>query len=212
MKVLIIGNGGHSKVVQEMVLSLNFKIIAILDSKFTESKRKDGIDYAPIKSIEEFLKHDVRVVIAIGDNGSRKKISDQLSLQPEQYLTIIHSSAVVSSSSRIGVGTVVMPTAVINANAIVGEHCIINTGSIIEHENTIDNFSHVSPNATLTGDVSTGEGVHIGASVTVIPGISIGSWSVIGAGATVIEDVSSFSTAVGCPAKIIRRGGDVIAR
>ena len=82
-----------------------------------------------------------------------------------------------------------MPNTVINAKAIVGDHCIINTGAIIEHENNVDNYGHVSPNATLTGCVSTGEGVHIGASVTVIPGISIGSWSVVGAGATVIEDI-----------------------
>lgn len=212
MDVIVIGNGGHSKVIQEMIRSLNFKIIAILDGNYIEHNRVNGVEYAPIESIYEYLKPDVRVVIAIGDNASRKKVSDQLSLHSEQYLTVSHPSSVISSTARIGVGTVIMPNAVINANAIIGDQCIINTGAIIEHENKVDNYSHVSPNATLTGDVSTGEGVHIGASVTIIPGISIGSWSVIGAGATVIEDVPSFSTAVGCPAKIIRKGGDVIAQ
>ncbi len=212
MEVILIGNGGHSKVIQEMIRSLNFKIIAVLDGKYTEHIRENGVEYAPIESIDKYLKPEVRVVIAIGDNASRRKISDQLSLHPEQYLTVTHPSAIVSSSASIGVGTVIMANTVINAKAIIGNHCIINTGAIIEHENKVDNYCHVSPNATLTGDVSTGEGVHIGASVTVIPGISIGSWSVIGAGATVIKDVPSFSTAIGCPAKIIRRGGDVIAQ
>ena len=92
----MIGNGGHSKVIQEMILSLNFKIIAVLDGKYTEHKRENGIKYAPIESIEKYLKPEVRVVIAIGDNASRKKISDQLSLHPEQYLTVMHPSAIVS--------------------------------------------------------------------------------------------------------------------
>ncbi|WP_226655124.1 acetyltransferase [Pseudalkalibacillus hwajinpoensis] len=212
MDVIVIGNGGHSKVIQDMIRSLNFKIIAVLDGKFIEHTIESGVNYAPIELINEYLNPDVRVVIAIGDNASRKKVSDQLSLHPEQYLTVTHPSSVVSSTACIGAGTVVMPNAVINANAIIGDQCIINTGAIIEHENKVNNYSHVSPNATLTGNVSTGEGVHIGASVTVIPGISIGNWSVVGAGATVIEDIPAFSTAVGCPAKIIRKGGDVIAQ
>ncbi|WP_165998217.1 acetyltransferase [Bacillus sp. Cs-700] len=212
MDVIIIGNGGHSKVIQEMIRSLNFNIIAILDNKYIGHTIENGINYAPIESIDEYLKPEVRVVIAIGDNAARKKVFDQLYLHSEQYLTVIHPSSVVSSTACIGAGTVIMPNAVINANAIIGDQCIINTGAVIEHENKVDNYCHVSPNATLTGDVSTGEGVHIGASVTVIPGISIGNWSVVGAGGTVIEDIPAFSTAVGCPAKIIRKGGDVIAQ
>ncbi len=212
MDVIILGNGGHSKVIQEMIRSLNFRIIAVLDGKYIEQTIENGINYAPIKSIDEYLKPEVRVVLAIGDNTSRKKVSEQLSLHPEKYLTVTHPSAIVSPTARIGVGTVIMPNTVINARARVGSHCIINTGAIIEHDSKINNYCHVSPNATLTGNVSTGEGVHIGASVTVIPGISIGSWSVVGAGATVIEDIQAFSTAVGCPAKIIRRGGGVIAQ
>ncbi|WP_347548665.1 acetyltransferase [Pseudalkalibacillus hwajinpoensis] len=212
MEVIIIGNGGHSKVIQEMISSLKFKITAILDDKYTDYKREKEINYAPIESVEKYLKPDVKVVIAIGDNAFRKMVSNKLELHPDHYLTVIHPTAIISRSAVIGVGTVIMPDVVINAEATIGDHCIINTGAIIEHGNKVRNFGHVSPNATLTGCVSTGEGVHIGASATVIPGISVGSWSVIGAGATVIENLPSFSTAVGCPAKIIKRGGDVIAQ
>ena len=92
----MIGNGGHSKVIQEMIRSLNFKIIAVLDGKYTEHTRENGIEYAPIESIDNYLKSEVRVVVAIGDNASRKKVSDQLSLHPKQYLTIaIHLLSLV---------------------------------------------------------------------------------------------------------------------
>ncbi|WP_088012481.1 acetyltransferase [Gottfriedia acidiceleris] len=206
MEIIILGNGGHSKVVQEMITALKtHKIIAILDEKYEFEKQENGIIYAPISSIIKLMSNDTRVVIAVGDNSSRKKIVNTLKLRADQYISIFHPSAVISKSAVIGNGTVVMPKAVINAETKIGNHCIINTGSIVEHDNYIDNYSHVSPNSTLTGNVSLGEGVHIGASATLIPGISIGDWSVVGAGSTVIKNIPSYSKAVGSPTKIINK-------
>ncbi|MGG2060247.1 acetyltransferase [Priestia megaterium] len=204
MKVIVIGNGGHSKVIQEMISSLrNYEIIAILDDKYKEKKERNGITYAPFSFLNKLLDTDVKVVIAIGSNTVRKRLVETLNLRTDQYLSVIHSTAVVSSTAMIGNGTVVMPNAVINADAEIGEHSIINTGAIVEHENKLANYVHISPNATLTGNVSLGEGVHIGASATVIPGIEIGQWSVIGAGSTVIHHISSSCKAVGSPARVI---------
>ncbi|MFB7138215.1 acetyltransferase [Gottfriedia sp. NPDC056225] len=210
MKIIILGNGGHSKVIQEMVVSLKIhKIIAILDEKIEFEKKENGIIYAPFSAIKSLMAHDVKVVIAVGDNFARKKIVKTLELKDDQYISIFHPSSVISSSAIIGNGTVVMPKSVINAGAIIGSHCIINTASIVEHDNIVGNFSHVSPNSTLTGSVTLGEGVHIGASATLIPGIKIGEWSVIGAGSTVIQDIPSFSKAVGSPTRIINKNYEI---
>lgn len=46
-----------------------------------------------------------------------------------------------------------MAGVIINSCATVGEHCIINTGCIIEHDNIIKSYVHISPNATLCGNV-----------------------------------------------------------
>ncbi|MDQ0217489.1 acetyltransferase [Peribacillus cavernae] len=205
MKVIILGNGGHSKVIQEMVLSLkDHEIIAVLDDKYVDEHQKKGTIYAPFSSLKKMLVPGTRVVIAIGNNRTRKRIARSLALRQDQLLTVIHPSAIVSPSAVIGYGTVVMPQAVINAEAQIGEHCIINTAAIVEHENMIGNYTHLSPNATLTGEVSVGEGVHIGASATIIPGMHIGSWSIIGAGSTVIHDIPAACTAAGCPARILK--------
>lgn len=204
MKIIILGNGGHSKVIQDIISSLkNHKIIAILDEKYECEKSENGIIHAPFSSIKNLMGNDVRTVIAIGDNSTRKKIVSKLKLRDEQYISIIHPSAIISESATIGNGTVVMPKSVINADAKIGSHCIINTGSIVEHDNMIGDYSHVSPNSTLTGNVTLCEGVHIGASVTLIPGIRVGEWSVIGAGSTVIQNIPSYSKAVGSPTRII---------
>ncbi|GGI16656.1 MULTISPECIES: acetyltransferase [Gottfriedia] len=205
MRIIILGNGGHSKVIQDMISSLkNHEILAVLDEKYTDEKQENGIIYAPISYLQKFLDDDVKVVIAVGDNKIRKQIVYTINLKNEKYVTVVHPSAIVSSSSKIGNGTVVMPNAIINADATIGEHCIINTGAIIEHDNNIGHYTHLSPNTTLTGNVLVEEGAHIGASATIIPGIKVGNWSIVGAGSTVIHHIPSYSTAVGSPARIIK--------
>jgi acetyltransferase EpsM len=50
-----------------------------------------------------------------------------------------------------------------------------------------------------------GELSHIGIGVSVIQGIRIGRGVIIGAGAVVIEDIPDHVTAVGVPARVIKR-------
>lgn len=204
MRVVIIGDGGHSKVIQEMVKSLNYNIIAILDDKFKNNVRNvNDITYAPISELEKLLDLDVFIVVAIGNNKIRHNIVQKIKKITNNFLTVIHPRAVISPSAKIGDGTVIMPKAVVNADAIIEDHCIINTGAIIEHDNKICEFAHISPNATLAGNVEVAIGTHLGAASTVIPGIVVGSWSVIGAGSTVIRNIPSYCKAVGSPTRII---------
>lgn len=204
MNIVILGDGGHSRVIKDIITCHeNHRIVAVLDDKYEAMSRKNGVLYAPLYYIHRIAKWDVKIIIAIGDNETRKMFSEKLNIPSSKYLTAIHPTAVVSPTAVIGSGTVVMPNALVNAGAMIGKHCIINTGSIVEHDNVIGNYTHISPNATLTGNVGIGEGSHIGASATIIPGINVGHWSVIGAGSTVIRDIPSYCKAVGSPTKIL---------
>jgi acetyltransferase EpsM len=97
-----------------------------------------------------------------------------------------------------------MATAVLNARASIGRHVIINTGAIVEHECVIADYAHISPNATLCGNVHVGEGSQVGAGAVVIPNIRIGSGSMIGAGSVVIRDVPNNTLVFGNPARAIK--------
>jgi acetyltransferase EpsM len=178
--------------------------VGILDDKYQKPFTKDNIYYGHTQTVNKLYSEykDLQFVLAVGNNQTRKTIVEKLNISPDEYLTCIHPSAIVSPSAKIGRGTVVMASAVINAKAEVGHHCIINTASIVEHENVLEDFVHVSPKATLTGSVRVNEGAHIGAGSIIIPNITIGEWSVIGAGAVVIKDVPEFALSTGVPSSI----------
>lgn len=204
MKLVLIGRGGHSKVVEEMAKQQNIDVIGYLDDKYPFFDVENNLYIGPLHEVSKLVDivEEVRFIIAIGNNQVRRNIYEKMNLPNNRFLTLIHSTATVSHSAQIGVGSVVMANSVIQPNAKVGNHTIINTSSIIEHDNEISSFVHISPNATLTGTVSIGEGSLIGAGASIIPNIHIGEWSIVGAGSTVIKDLPSYCTAVGVPAKI----------
>lgn len=205
-KVILIGNGGHAKVIEDIIkANKNLKIYAQLDDKYSDCFVEKDIIKAPIKYIDKLItnENDVSVIIAIGTNEIREKIVAMLELDKEKYLTIVHPSAIISPRASIGNGTVIMPNTVINADSVVGDHVIINSGSIVEHDCKIHNYTHISPGAILTGGVTVKEGSHIGAGSSIIPMKTIGEWSTVGAGSVVINNVDDNCTVVGVPARKI---------
>lgn len=210
IKIVIVGQGGHSKVIRDIIsTNKDMQVAGYLDDQYDTLYKRDQLYFGPVKSFKRLLTSidDLKFIIGIGNNIIRKAIVQKIGVPEKQFITLTHSSAIVSSSARIGVGTVIMANTVINADAQIGNHAIINTGAIIEHDNRIGDFAHISPKATLTGAVHIEEGAHVGAGATVIPNISIGKWSVIGAGATVIHHIPTNCTAVGVPAKVITKEG-----
>lgn len=208
MKIAIIGHGGHSRVIQDMVWEKSgCEIIGYFDDKYQSEFYDKGLFFGPLNTVLKLGDHfdDLKYLIAIGNNQIRKAISEKFDFPVESYATLIHSSATISRSAVIGNGTVVMPGVVINVDSCVGNHSIINTNAVIEHDNQVGSFVHISPNATLTGGVNVGDGAHIGAGASVIPSKKVGEWAVIGAGGVVIEDIPPFNTAVGVPAKCITK-------
>ena len=195
--VILIGGGGHAKVVLDCVRSSGGQVVGFLDDGIGAGTTILGVPVlGTIKDYRNYLQH--RFLIAIGNNGIRRRLAQSLKVD---WYTAVHSSAVVSPYASIGAGTVVMPRAVVNAGARVGAHCIINTGAVVEHDNRIDDFVHISPAAALGGTVSVGVGTHVGIGVSVRNNICICANSVIGAGAVVVKDITIPGTYIGVPAR-----------
>ncbi|PTK29409.1 acetyltransferase [Staphylococcus hominis] len=199
--IILIGKGGHSKVIKDIIeAGKQYYVAGYLDHAINEYYMDKEVFYDNLDNIEQY-KDEYFFVIAIGNNYVRQKLFNSLDIPVNQYATLVHPSAIVSSSAKVECGTVVMPYAVINADTTIGKHVIINTGAIIEHDNNIADYVHVSPNATLAGGVTVGEASHIAINAGALPLVEIGSHCIVGAGATVINHVKSESTVIGTPAK-----------
>lgn len=193
-EVIIIGFGGHAKVVAEIIKLNGDKVFGYLDDI-----KQDKTIIGKVSDCSKFV--DKHFIIAIGNNQVRKKISEEH--QNLKWYTAIHPTAVVSETAKIQEGTVVCANATINADATIGKHSIINTAAVIEHDNDIGDFCHISPNATLCGTVTISECTHIGAGAVVRNNISIGVDITIGIGAAVVKDLKKPGVYVGVPARKI---------
>lgn len=194
--VILIGGGGHAKVVIDCVRGAGREVAGILDDGLVPGVLVQDVPVlGKVADAEKYPGH--AFLIAIGSNAARSRIAQTLSVD---WCTVIHPSAVVSPSAHIEAGTVVMPRAVINAGARVGGHCIVNSGAIIEHDGHIADFVHISPGAALGGTVTVGEGAHVGIGAILRNNITVCGGSIIGAGAVVVKDILQPGTYVGVPA------------
>lgn len=201
--VIIIGTGGHAKVIAEIVRSSGDRVIGFIDNFRTKGDIFLGLPVlGSDEDIPDFAEPEVYFFLGIGSNQRRAQLASSHKLP---WYTAIHPSAVVAPDVIIGSGTVLMPLCVVNPNSVIGEHCIVNTGAIIEHDNRIEDFVHLSPRAALAGKVCVGERTHIGIGACVIDGISIVSDCIIGAGAAVVRDIGLSGTYVGVPARRLDR-------
>ncbi len=202
-KLLVVGAGGHGKVVIDVARAAGFEPIAALDPVAVGS-HCNGVEVVGGDDLAaEIFAGGVRAAaVAIGDNKLRCRIADRLGAIGFTFPVLIHPSAVISGSAKIGVGTIVMPNAIVNADASVGDFVIVNSAAVVEHDCVLGRGAHVAPGTRLGGCVSVGCGALVGIGSAVRPGALIGDFAVVGAGSTVIADVPANCVATGSPARM----------
>ena len=208
-KIVLIGGGGHCKVVISILKKLDkFEIAGIVDNY----KARSLISGVKIIGIDDDLRDTYKsgihyALITIGstkDNTKRYRLFKMAGEIGYNFPVIISPEAIVDESVKIDEGTVIMLGCIINIDSSIGKNCIINTGSIIEHDCKIGDHCHIAPGVHISGAVNIGELSFIGISATIIQGIKIGRNVTIGAGAVVMNDFPDNVIALGNPAKIIK--------
>ena len=194
-RLIIIGAGGHGKVIADAALKNGYTNICCVDDHATGDVMGFPI-IGTTADVECLNDGNTDFVIGIGNNAIRKTIAE---IHNVNWVSIVHPSAQIGFDAEIGKGTVVMANAVVNVCAKIGEHCIINTGAIVEHDNVIENYAHISPNVALGGTVRIGSLTHVGIGATVKNNTEICSDCTIGAGAVVIKSIKEPGTYVGVP-------------
>ncbi len=203
-QVVLVGGGGHAKVVFDTADRAGLKVEGFLDDRADAPLRE--LDVPQLGAIRAWREcgPEVRFMPAIGDNATRCALLLGMldGRDPECLATVIHPSAIISRHGvSIGPGVFIGPGAIVNPGATIGTGVIINSGAIVEHDSVVGDWSHIAPGAALCGAVRTGVRVLVGLGSRILPGRNIGDGAVVGAGAVVTRDVPDQTTVCGNPAR-----------
>lgn len=201
-KLLIVGAGGHGKVVADAAISSGWDNVAFLDDRGAALGSPLGLPV--IGCTEDLRRHAGEfdgVVVAIGESRRRLELVARCREYGYDVASIVHPRAYVSPFANLESGCVVFANAAVNAGARLGEACIVNTGATVDHDCTLGRGVHVCPGAHLAGAVGVGDCTWIGIGAVALQMIMIGRNVTVGAGAVVVSDVPDDMTVVGVPAK-----------
>ena len=199
--LLIIGCGGHSKVVTDIANLNGFDRINYLCEKENISNFLNKKVYRKIdENFSGFY------FVAIGDNFLREKIYKQFKIShPAAKLTnLIHPKSSLSENISLGKGIAIMTNSAINPECEIGDGVIINTGSSVDHECKLDAFSSIAPGVTVGGKVQIGLRSSIGIGSVIKHGVIVGKDTVLGASSLLLKNLGDNLVAYGSPAKMIK--------
>lgn len=200
--LLIIGCGGHGKVVAEIAELKGYSQINFFDENESIKKFMEKKTYSSIQ--ENFSSS---FFIAIGDNYTRELFYLKFLKKYVNALAVnlFHPSCIISKRCEIGFGNVFMSNAIINSSSKIGNGVILNTGSTIDHDCYLDDFSSIAPGVSVGGNVKIGKRSVISIGAKIKHNISIGDDSVIGGCSFVNKNIGNNYVSYGIPAKEIRR-------
>ena len=210
MPVIVLGAGGHAKVLLNALQLSSVDILGITDPDPALVGQKIlGVSILGTDDeLQNYSTEEVQLVNGLGSVGlptARYRLFDEFKKLGFSFAAVIHSSAVVAADVEIGEGSQIMAGAVLQPGVCIGDNVIINTSASVDHDCHIGNHTHIAPGVTLSGEVNVGVGTHVGAGVSIVQGIRIGDGTLVGAGSVVLNNLPSGVKAYGCPAKVIER-------
>lgn len=208
--ILIYGASGHAKVIADIILeNKEYNIVGFLDSFKPINQAIYGHKIiGNLDSLAQLIvKHNISgIIIGIGDNFIRKTIYHKVTeIAPNlEFITAIHSSAIIAQDVVISEGIVIMPGTIINVHAKIGKLCILNTKSSLDHDSEMADFSSLAPSVNVSGNVKIGECSSICLGASIIQNLTIGHHTVVGAGSLVLKSIGNYKQAFGSPIDTIK--------
>jgi sugar O-acyltransferase (sialic acid O-acetyltransferase NeuD family) len=207
------GNNALSMFIEILVAKYehDFNVVIIKNLK-TEDKTPflpPGVT-ATEKWFEDYeFTPEKKYIIGVNKPLAKKSVFDffcsYAKIDFDQYQILVHPSAVVASTSLLGVGVIINPGVVAAPFSKLGKLVSLNRNVTIGHHTIIDDFTTVHPGGNIAGHCHIGKNVTIGMGANIIDGINIGDNAVVGAGALVTKNVEANTLVMGVPAKLIER-------
>jgi sugar O-acyltransferase (sialic acid O-acetyltransferase NeuD family) len=203
-RLIVIGSGGHGKVVIEAARARSAgREITLLDDNPAEGREVLGLAVSGGRDRLAEMR-GVPVALGVGDNRARAELLQWLMDESRTLETVVHPSTVVGATVQLGAGAFVAAGAVVIADAFIDAAAIINTSASVDHDCHIGAAAHIAPGVHLCGNVRIGSRTLVGVGSCIRPGISVAEDTIIGAGSVVVADIDEPGTYAGNPARRLR--------
>ncbi|MGI6226031.1 MAG: acetyltransferase [Peptococcales bacterium] len=208
MILAIYGAGGLGKEICDTVISNSseeYDEIIFIDDDVKIKSHYGNVVHTFERFKEVYNVNECRVIIAIGEPSVRAILYERVKNNGYNVTSIIHSTAILSSTSIIGEGTYIGPYSFVSSDASVGKNIIIQPHAMIGHDVSIGDSSVISTNVVLAGNCSIGTRSFIALNVSVEQKIHVGDDTIIGMASCVNRDIPSDVIAMGYPARVLKK-------
>ena len=143
-RLLIIGAGGHGKVVAETAVACGYEI------SFLDDKLGEGV-VGEVSDLERFVDQYDEFFVGIGDKKTRRDISGRFLKIGAEIAILVHPTAYVSLTAKLSKGAIVEPMALVNTNSVIGAGVIVSVGSVIDHDVVVGDYAHINAGSICKG-------------------------------------------------------------
>lgn len=148
MRLIILGAGGHGKVVADLAEQTgNYEQIYFLDDA-----SKDALVLGKCDEFKKFNTPDTEMYPAFGNNLARVDWEQKIEDAGIKLAKIIHPLAYVSPKATVAEGCVIMPYAVVNTGTVLKKACIMNIGALVDHDCVLEEGCHIAPGGVVKGE------------------------------------------------------------
>ena len=211
-QIVLIGAGGNSLEALDAICAgraagLPISCVGILDDN-PELVGRTIFGVPILGGVKDARKLEgVRFVLGIGSVANyhdRHTHIERSGLDEDQFVSVIHPSAVVSPHATIGNGCIILQNVVVCSSATIARHVLVLPNTTLNHNCVVDDFSCLGANVCVSGNVIIEKSTYIGSGTSILSNVRIGAGALVGLGTVVIRDVDPGMVVVGNPAKVLR--------
>lgn len=208
-KIAIIGSSDLAVQVSHLALSTKqYNLVGCFDD-FAPKGTKVGESFVigQLDEVYEWYNEKRIDALVVGVGYARieyrKKVFQKFS-SFIPFANIIHETAIIDDSAKLGQGLVIMAGCIVDFFTTIEDNVLLNIGSKIAHHSIIKSHSFLAPNVSVAGFTTIGECCNLGISTTVINNVLICDYVRTGAATTLINNIDVRGLYIGTPARLLK--------